>query len=694
MVRVTKGIENSINEKFIVGRYNERYGTDFDDLTARQKQQFLDTEPSLMSWMSSGVIQVEVQEYLFDRTELYLPELTLDTHIYREHLNPYGWGLEGMEIVVFCQAPKEESQIYDAIEHWAYIISEDGYLVPVDPYYYRDILTYAGVHIDEYKEIVIDKKEDYDRKCAILPYCIEELSVREWAHSLDGNVVFLQEKQNDDILEIYALVGLGKTWEGELINLEGGLVYFELQRGIHGYEVINSYWNWEGQETGEFPDEILELAAEHGFQDGSYLDKMADTERRKEWLDLIGNLDRDYSQWKDYWIYEEVMPKMDLPKGDKNRLIRLELLLPEYFKYYGDPDREIVYAADDLEYADSYEHLISNFDHDICAIVEVTDGTEDTIEQLFYLKAYNEYFGTDYTELTASQIQAIALAQPKTMELVSRDKMDVKVQEYLYDKTGLKLEELTIDAPVDREKGRWKVATGMKLILFIDAPDDASAVYDSSVAWAYYITEDDYLVPLTISYHEDMLDYGGMELKQYQRLIQKGYAKYKEPASVRKEREERWAQWGQYWDGTGVWYGYQELINAELDKWLKVEETDYSVKVETVYENTWEEDGYHVSLNEADSLCKVYEPESDEWRVNDLSNSQKRKLINQIRRAWVKGSVEKVDETLYEWIIDEDERIRYYFTEDGELEKILFWERDKKHGESVETRVFIQSVIR
>ncbi len=132
--------------------------------------------------------------------------------------------------------------------------------------------------------------------------------------------------------------------------------------------------------------------------------------------------------------------------------------------------------------------------YDICAVVKVTDGMEDSL---------GEKWRKD----------------PKQIWDASYEKINVEVEEYVFDKTGNYFESLVIRAlPVTvwADAKQWRkiyAYTGERLFIFINVI--GSGLCQAETTWGYIITGNDYLVPLTDGYSEEMNSYGGRKVDVY-----------------------------------------------------------------------------------------------------------------------------------------------------------------------------------
>ncbi len=132
--------------------------------------------------------------------------------------------------------------------------------------------------------------------------------------------------------------------------------------------------------------------------------------------------------------------------------------------------------------------------YDICAVVKVTDGMEDSL---------GEKWRKD----------------PKQIWDASYEKINVEVEEYVFDKTGNYFETLVIRAlPVTvwADEKQWRkiyAYTGERLFLFITVI--GSGLCQAETTWGYIVTGNNYLVPLTDGYSEEMNSYGGRKKEVY-----------------------------------------------------------------------------------------------------------------------------------------------------------------------------------
>ena len=138
--------------------------------------------------------------------------------------------------------------------------------------------------------------------------------------------------------------------------------------------------------------------------------------------------------------------------------------------------------------------------YDICAIVKVTDGMEDSL---------GEKWRKD----------------PKQIWDASYEKIKVEVEEYVFDKTGNYFETLVIRPQYAwADENQWRkiyAYTGERLFLFITVI--GSGLCQAGTAWGYIVTGNDYLVPLTDGYSEEMNTYGGRKKEIYQEPLSEAW---------------------------------------------------------------------------------------------------------------------------------------------------------------------------
>ncbi len=159
---------------------------------------------------------------------------------------------------------------------------------------------------------------------------------------------------------------------------------------------------------------------------------------------------------------------------------------------------------------------------DFCAVVKVTKGLEYDIEERSLLDSYQEYHSTS-EELTEEQKQKLLMECPRFLLYVKGGgAVILEIEEYLFNKTGEKAETITIDVEHPHEMG-FLVCTGMRLVCFFQASMENTNMYSGMWGWKYYLTDENYLVPMSLRMGEDMVRYGGKSLKEYKEIIQKSY---------------------------------------------------------------------------------------------------------------------------------------------------------------------------
>lgn len=149
-----------------------------------------------------------------------------------------------------------------------------------------------------------------------------------------------------------------------------------------------------------------------------------------------------------------------------------------------------------LEHHDicSVANIVTNdVKKDICAVVTVTKGMEAGL-------------GSKWT------------GKPSQIWEAPLDKIEVEVEEYLFDETGNYFDKLVI-RDLNYESNSWilHAYTGERLILFIDVV--GSGLCNTSNVWGFIIAEGDYLVPLTTLICPKMNAYGARKLDDYKKDI-------------------------------------------------------------------------------------------------------------------------------------------------------------------------------
>ncbi len=187
--------------------------------------------------------------------------------------------------------------------------------------------------------------------------------------------------------------------------------------------------------------------------------------------------------------------------------------------------------------------LQSMLGSDICAVVTVTKGREQqSIENReatdkFY-SAYRELVGKPGEEpLNPEQLTELLQKKPSLMwEILLHEweeKFEVKVDEYLYDRTGRYADTLTIQKKLDSawwHYGAIPGYKGLRMVVFLRVENSGNGISD--LRWNYFISDDGYVVPMTENYADyrlnddeyvGMWDYGGYRLEDYLEVVRTGY---------------------------------------------------------------------------------------------------------------------------------------------------------------------------
>ena len=266
-----------------------------------------------------------------------------------------------------------------------------------------------------------------------------------------------------------------------------------------------------------------------------------------------------------------------LPAKEKVREERLDKLLSHY---YGDYLLGDCYSYMGLDGTDDWYLQRVCAIAPICAVVTVTEGMEDLMDERYLLSCYNHYYGTEETELTREQKCMLLRENPSYLtSWLHGGKMTMEVQEYLYDWTGEYKPELSVKIKAYTPYGNYfRACTGMRLVCFFAPNQKTPSLYSSTSGYGYFITEENYLVPMEIAVFEDMVRYGGMSLKEYKKLIRDYYDLSEKRWAILRYMGETIAKPEE---------DYQEGRVTKLGRLLLEEEGEGYV----VTEGSWDKDG-------------------------------------------------------------------------------------------------------
>ncbi len=211
----------------------------------------------------------------------------------------------------------------------------------------------------------------------------------------------------------------------------------------------------------------------------------------------------------------------ELQEKEEDREARLQALLPYYF-FNTNPETDFYFS---LYYPGIDDRYLQNCcaTADFCAVVKVTRGLEYDIEERSLLDSYQEYYGTSEKELTEGQKQKLLMECPKFLLYVKGGgEVTLEVEEYLFNKTGKTEKTIMINVEQPHEMG-FLVCTGMRLVCFFQTSTEDTDTYSGIRGWKYYLTDENYLVPMSLRMGEDMVRYGGKSLKEYREIIQESY---------------------------------------------------------------------------------------------------------------------------------------------------------------------------
>lgn len=158
------------------------------------------------------------------------------------------------------------------------------------------------------------------------------------------------------------------------------------------------------------------------------------------------------------------------------------------------------------------DNRIRNFD--FCAVVEVTVGMED--EKSFEV-SWEELWGDEnLDEMERWQRDGLSI------ESIVYKPYTVKVVDYVFNKTDIDESELTVIYGALTQAWSLKTVKGMKLLMFFLDSQYPDKVYGGTL-WAYYITDDGYIIPASIGGDEE--NYAGMKLDDFVDIVRVGYQK-------------------------------------------------------------------------------------------------------------------------------------------------------------------------
>lgn len=268
VVTVTEGMEDLMDERYLLSCYNQHYGTEETELTREQKCMLLREDPRyLNSWLCGSEVTMEVQEYLYDRTGEYKPELSVKIKAYTPH-GDYFRACTGMRLVCFF-----DQELYATSGHYGYFVTEGNYLVPMDLRFFEDVVRYGGMSLKEYKELIQDYYDLSEKRGAILRYMGETIAKPEEGYQ-EGISLILEEKKKGRKKELYVLVSARKLGEENRVTKLGRLL---LEEEREGYVVTEGSWDKDQtEESGkaEFPKRIYKLVREYGYPEGDCVSKI------------------------------------------------------------------------------------------------------------------------------------------------------------------------------------------------------------------------------------------------------------------------------------------------------------------------------------------------------------------------------------------------------------------------------------
>ena len=299
VVTVTKGCEQSALESrnlrdetidILNSAYRELNGNPgAEHLNPEQVLLLLQQRPSLMwelpAYGEKESFEVEVEEYLFDRTGRYQKNFSIEAE------NGSVWysfgripAYKGLRMVVFLETADSGNGIGNLC--WNFFISEEGYIVPMTEEYgsYQQYLSvedeyvgmwdYGGYRLEDYLEVVRLGYHAWarERNCSwtIYEYLNQKLTPAA-VQPINGSVitsawkVIFKEKEGET--ERYQLVALVEDfWIDEVLQQVIGVGTLELEREKGGdeYTVKTDALEWQEMnlEKGRLKDSFSEEALE------------------------------------------------------------------------------------------------------------------------------------------------------------------------------------------------------------------------------------------------------------------------------------------------------------------------------------------------------------------------------------------------------------------------------------------------
>ncbi|MCX4316506.1 MAG: hypothetical protein OSJ52_07695 [Lachnospiraceae bacterium] len=159
-------------------------------------------------------------------------------------------------------------------------------------------------------------------------------------------------------------------------------------------------------------------------------------------------------------------------------------------------------------------------EYEICVVAEVTQGVNDMGD---YTVSGEKLFGDTEEDI---KMRESFKANGFLPETVSYNQYHVKVDQYIYDKTGEYKEEIDVIYGLAYQEIGIQAEAGMKLILFLTPSDSLDGKYIASICWAYHVNDNGTIVP-TID-NEKHKEYKGKKIEKYIEKISKIYEKYGE----------------------------------------------------------------------------------------------------------------------------------------------------------------------
>ncbi len=303
VVTVTEGYER-MPQRELCSAYQEQFGDPGAEvLSQEQVLRLLEAEPGLM-WRleyERELFEVDVEEYLYDRTGCYLDHLTIQPA--SKFLGGYGHipAYQGLRMVVFLQVEAFDYCSTDLA--WSYILTEDGCVVPMTEEFgnykedyqelrqrveeaetsgngqtggsgqeengrtrqaedYREMVEFGGCRLAEYAEAVKlanrnwEKREKRDQ--AIYDYLNQRLVpevVKFNGSKISSAWRLLMEKKGKK-REAYRLVAVVEDiWVDEILQKTRCAGMLELEWDGEGYTIIDDTLEWDIEEPEQLSEE-------------------------------------------------------------------------------------------------------------------------------------------------------------------------------------------------------------------------------------------------------------------------------------------------------------------------------------------------------------------------------------------------------------------------------------------------------